>query len=494
VARYHKALSLKPDYAEAHNNLGNVLRDLRKHDDAAASYRKAIGLKPEYEEAHNNLGTALQSLGKLDESIASYRTALDLNPKYALAHHNLASVLQDLGSLEDAVISYNKALELEPDLAETHSNLGTTLKELGKLEDAAKSYQRALEIRPDFADGLGNYGVLLLALGRQQEALSCFREKRELVRGEIPVKQNLETFRFISRAKIRHDIEQFRYLASLGTDTHRFAELADTYSDLEREIQWPEDDAIGVSLTKDQHNRIRSSYNRAIHLTEAPEIAGSALGENLDAKSITTKYIANDPGMTYFDNFLHPKALQQLQRLLMESTIWHDFQYSGGYLGAVLTDGLACPLLFQIADELRQTFPVIFKNHTLNQLWAYKYDSQLSGINVHADFAAVNVNFWVTPDSANLNPKTGGLIVHKKKAPLDWGFNRYNPGSQKGDKLIREFLEKNDEGKVTVPYAQNRVVMFNSDLFHETDTIEFKPGYQNRRINITMLFGNRRDE
>jgi hypothetical protein len=35
------------------------------------------------------------------------------------------------------------------------------------------------------------------------------------------------------------------------------------------------------------------------------------------------------------------------------------------------------------------------------------------------------------------------------------------------------------------------VVIFNSDLFHETGEINFRSGYENRRINITMLFGKR---
>ena len=153
----------------------------------------------------------------------------------------------------------------------------------------------------------------------------------------------------------------------------------------------------------------------------------------------------------------------------------------------MLVVGMACRLLFQIADELRQTFPDIFKHHPLYQLWAYKYDSQLTGINVHADSAAINVNFWVTPDSANLNPDNGGLIVHKEEAPMDWGFKVYN----KAGEHIREFLAEHDCGKMVVPYADNRVVMFNSNLFHETDRLEFKPGYENRRINVTMLFGSR---
>ena len=75
---------------------------------------------------------------------------------------------------------------------------------------------------------------------------------------------------------------------------------------------------------------------------------------------------------------------------------------------------------------IKKYFPGIFENHRLHQAWAYKYDSRQTGIRVHADFAAVNVNFWITPDSANLNSSNGGLIVYKEKAPLDWSFNLYN--------------------------------------------------------------------
>jgi protein O-GlcNAc transferase len=49
-------LELKPDYAEAHNNLGNALNDQGKLDEAVACYRRALELKPDYAEAHNNLG------------------------------------------------------------------------------------------------------------------------------------------------------------------------------------------------------------------------------------------------------------------------------------------------------------------------------------------------------------------------------------------------------------------------------------------------------
>ena len=43
--------------------------------------------------------------------------------------------------------------------------------------------------------------------------------------------------------------------------------------------------------------------------------------------------------------------------------------------------------------------------------------------------------------------------------------------------------------KTIVPYNENRVVIFNSSLIHEADKFEFKEGYENRRINVTLLFG-----
>ena len=41
-----------------------------------------------------------------------------------------------------------------------------------------------------------------------------------------------------------------------------------------------------------------------------------------------------------------------------------------------------------------------------------------------------------------------------------------------------------------VPYRENRCVIFRSDLLHETAPLHFKPGYRNRRINLTFMFGD----
>ena len=121
---------------------------------------------------------------------------------------------------------------------------------------------------------------------------------------------------------------------------------------------------------------------------------------------------------------LNELALNRLWRFCLDATIWYQVKH--GYLGAYLIDGFGTELTLQIASELKDKFPGIFRHHQLKQMWAYKYDSQLEGIKIHADFAAVNVNFWLTPDTANCDPASGGLRVYKVKAPNEWSFRKYN--------------------------------------------------------------------
>ena len=66
IASYRRALDLKPDYPEAHNNIGNELQNLRRSEEAVASFQAALALKSDYAQAHNNLGLALRDLSRLD--------------------------------------------------------------------------------------------------------------------------------------------------------------------------------------------------------------------------------------------------------------------------------------------------------------------------------------------------------------------------------------------------------------------------------------------
>ena len=56
---------------------------------------------------------------------------------------------------------------------------------------------------------------------------------------------------------------------------------------------------------------------------------------------------------------------------------------------------------------------------------------------------------------------------------------------------VIEYLEKQQSKAIYIPYKYNRCVLFDSNLFHKTADVNFLPGFDNKRINVTMLFGHR---
>jgi protein O-GlcNAc transferase len=177
---FQKVVELMPNDAEAHYNLGVILKSKGQLNQAATSYQRAITLKPEYAEAHSNLGNTLKDLGQLKDALASYRRALKLKPDSADTHNNLGTALKDLGQLNDALTSYRQAIALQPDFAWAHYNLGNAQKQLGQLDEALHSYRRAITLKPDFADAHNNLGAVLQALGQPDAALASFRRAEEL--------------------------------------------------------------------------------------------------------------------------------------------------------------------------------------------------------------------------------------------------------------------------------------------------------------------------
>jgi tetratricopeptide (TPR) repeat protein len=88
------AIALKPDYAEAFCNRGNVLAELKRLDEALASFDRAIALKPRYARALANRGTMLQQLDRSEEARGNLESAIAFEPHFAEAHYNLANILR----------------------------------------------------------------------------------------------------------------------------------------------------------------------------------------------------------------------------------------------------------------------------------------------------------------------------------------------------------------------------------------------------------------
>jgi Flp pilus assembly protein TadD len=418
--------------------------------------------------------------GRLDQAEAAYRDALGLCPGHAAVTHNLGVIAAARNRHREALAHFDAAIAAEPQYSSAHYNRASTLQVLGQPRDALQSFARVCAVDPGHYDAHRALGFLWLAEGDRGRALDHFARTYELRRGDDRSGIAAKSLTWAVHDKLLHDAEQFHYLAARRRDRLRFDVLARNY---EAVAECVPDQA--VPLSNEQLDTLGDDYNTAIHVGAAPEIAGRAVSERPDRDALIARYREHECGAMWFDDLLTPQALAGLRRYLLESTIWHDFSHIGGFVASYLEDGLACPLLLQIADELRGAFPELLEKHPLTQAWAFKGLQAKAAIDAHADDAAVSVNFWVTPDAANLNPDCSGLVVCQVPPPPEWQIKDYDDDKAR----IAEFLERHASESLIVPYRENRAVLFESRLFHRSDAPEFAAGYENHRINLTLLFG-----
>ena len=148
---YRAAIKEYPDYLDALSHLSNLQMNGGDYTGAIANLRQVVMLKPNDANARNDLGYALKKSGDSKAAAAEYLQAIRLNPKLAIAHNNLANLLYANKLYPQAIEHYRIAVELQPNNADAHMNLATALDVTGKTSDAILEYKEAVRLRPNDA-------------------------------------------------------------------------------------------------------------------------------------------------------------------------------------------------------------------------------------------------------------------------------------------------------------------------------------------------------
>jgi len=181
-ARRHleKAVGRDPNFAQAQNNLGIILRSQGFKDRAAAAFRAAVSAKPDYMRAWNNLGSTLLFMDRADEAAECFARALEIDPNYAFAHLNLGLYHLGGGRFAQAEESLTRAAGLEPRMAEAHLGLGRLHRELMDVERAEQSLRHSVALNPRGIDAWLSLGEVMAETGSRDEALECYRRVLEI--------------------------------------------------------------------------------------------------------------------------------------------------------------------------------------------------------------------------------------------------------------------------------------------------------------------------
>ncbi|MBT6428550.1 MAG: tetratricopeptide repeat protein [Rhodospirillaceae bacterium] len=253
-----RAIEIAPDFAAAHTNLGNILREQGRLDEAIAATEVACELAPREPMNFANLGSLFEENQRPDKAETAFREALARAPGEPGLLDALGRILIKLARPAEAMAALKAAIETAPGLASAHLNMGNLYQEAEQFGAAAKAYQTALDIEPNDISARGNLALVNFRQGNLEQAEAGFSHVTKMAPHDPVAFNNLTQVRY-QRGELQ-------------------AALA----------------ACDGALACDPGNRTALS-NKVIVLNEIPDRAAVRYLQNIDA-FVTAQYIATPAG------------------------------------------------------------------------------------------------------------------------------------------------------------------------------------------------------
>lgn len=153
---FERALELDGNHVKSLLNLGRVLLDMGRPDEALARIGEALTIDPESNIAYRLQGRALDQLGREEEAIGTYRRAIRLDDRDAWSMNNLGLLFLEEGRYDEALPPLARAVELKGDVAIFLNNLGMVLENTGHFRAAEEAYRSAVDIGGSFEKAHAN--------------------------------------------------------------------------------------------------------------------------------------------------------------------------------------------------------------------------------------------------------------------------------------------------------------------------------------------------
>jgi Flp pilus assembly protein TadD len=165
---FNAALAVDPGHLKSLVNLGRVLIEQKRCDEAIALLTRANEIEPTSGEVHRLLGRAYHVQGKTEAAETAYRDAIAGDERDAWAMNNLGLLLLEQQRSEEALPLLLQAVELRKDVPAFHNNLGMALEHTGSFTAAATAYKDALIADPAYDRAKQNLARVEAVKGRAE--------------------------------------------------------------------------------------------------------------------------------------------------------------------------------------------------------------------------------------------------------------------------------------------------------------------------------------
>lgn len=173
-----EAERLEPDVAELQYNLGRALVGKRRPDLAEGKFLRAITLKPNYSAARNDLGVLYLETARWDSAIQQFKVVKEdlFYPRHDHAGINLGLAYLGKGDYEAALTELNSVRAVDPRNPIVMVSIGRVLFAQGRTRLAIAEYRRAIELAPEYQAAHFHLGMALMKESQLNAARETFKE------------------------------------------------------------------------------------------------------------------------------------------------------------------------------------------------------------------------------------------------------------------------------------------------------------------------------
>jgi len=176
-------LDYDPNSTFAYFNLGNIVDNDDRPEEAKRYYQESIKVYPQYYEGHDALAGVLEREGDTLGAIAMYQKCLELLPGDN-THAELGKLYLRLKNYSKAKEHCEKAIEMNPENPAAHFNLGNVYLYVKKYDRAIEEYEKTVAINPKAYGAYENMGIIHLRRGDPDRALEYYRKSLEITKGD----------------------------------------------------------------------------------------------------------------------------------------------------------------------------------------------------------------------------------------------------------------------------------------------------------------------
>ena len=178
------ALSVQPEFAEAHNRMLQSYLSMEKWAKAVETGEDLLKRHPGHQEALFNLGMAYIGARRYADAVGCFNQLLAIGPTDDMALLNLGNALAGAGRTTDAIDAYKRMIERMPNWAGGYLNLGHVYGKQRQWDDALACYRRAAELEPENTEHLYSIGNVNLHLGQFEAGWKGYEYRNKAKSGE----------------------------------------------------------------------------------------------------------------------------------------------------------------------------------------------------------------------------------------------------------------------------------------------------------------------